>query len=76
MNDKVKPSWWLLNSVVAAIFLGLVVVQWIVPSPLVGQLLQVAAVSLGYFLIAIWLRANASALEAEERRREKDDSTI
>lgn len=71
MNDKVKPSWWLLDGVVIAITLGLLVLQWAALSPLVRQLLQVAAVLLGYWLIAIWLRANAVALEAEEQHSEK-----
>jgi len=74
MNEKSKPSWWLLDGVVAGTLLGLVAVQWAVPSPLVRQLLQVAAVVLGYGLMVMWLRANASALEAEEWRRENDDS--
>ena len=75
MNDKFKPSWWLLDGVVVGIILGLLAVQWAVPSPLVRQLLQVAAVVLGYGLMVLWLRANASALDTEQWRREKDNNT-
>ena len=75
MNEKSKPSWWLLDGVVAGTLLGLVAVQWAVPSPLVRQLLQVAAVVLGYGLMVLWLRANASALDTEQWQREKDNNT-
>ena len=75
MNEKSKPSWWLLDGVVAGTLLGLVAVQWAVPSPLVRQLLQVAAVVLGYGLMVIWLRTNASALDTVQWRREKDNNT-
>ena len=73
MNRKLKPTWWLLDGLIASIILNLLALQQLALSYPVRQLLQVVLIVLGYSLAAIWLRINAIALAAEEERPKKDE---
>jgi hypothetical protein len=72
MNSKLKPTWWLLDGLIASTILSLLALQQFVLSYPVRQMLQAVLVVLGYSLAAVWLRTNAVALEAQEERPKKD----
>jgi hypothetical protein len=66
-----KPTWWLLYAIGLSLVGVLALVERFVPAGGLRSILQIAAVVVGFGLLAFWNRRNRVALELEECRRRR-----
>jgi hypothetical protein len=70
MERKLKPNWWLLYLTVP-LMIGLLILEGRLSSPpLVHQIMELGIVVVSFGLMAVWVQANAGALQEEATDRD------